>query len=137
VDEIRAAIEHGSSADGGASRGAVYSAALFDVVQASVMSTMRMDIFPRFIESPDYRALQALHSDDRHVVGIRDFDLHRFLGAGGFGMVLLARQRESKRMYAVKVIDKRILISQNQTHSIFREKEVLALHRCLSLHVSG
>ncbi|EOD19245.1 hypothetical protein EMIHUDRAFT_444936 [Emiliania huxleyi CCMP1516] len=126
VDEIRAAIEHGSSADGGASRGAVYSAALFDVVQASVMSTMRMDIFPRFIESPDYRALQALHSDDRHVVGIRDFDLHRFLGAGGFGMVLLARQRESKRMYAVKVIDKRILISQNQTHSIFREKEVLA-----------
>ena len=68
MDEIRAAIEHGSSADGGASRGAVYSAALFDVVQASVMSTMRMDIFPRFIESPDYRALQALHSDDRHVV---------------------------------------------------------------------
>ena len=41
------------------------------------------------------------------------------------------------RFYAVKVIDKRILISQNQTHSIFREKEVLALHRCLSLHVSG
>ena len=55
-----------------------------------------------------------------------EFDLYRFLGAGGFGMVLLAKKKDSGKFYAIKVIDKRILISQNQTHSIFREKEVLA-----------
>lgn len=60
-----------------------------------------------------------------------EFDLYRFLGAGGFGMVLLAKKHEKKKgkkdkFYAIKVIDKRILISQNQTHSIYREKEVLA-----------
>lgn len=91
---------------------------------------------------------------------INEFDLYRFLGAGGFGMVLLAKKKDSGKFYAIKVIDKRILISQNQvrstyafvtirnslqylwtprltqnvstlrclpqTHSIFREKEVLA-----------
>lgn len=43
----------------------------------------------RFIESGDYRELKALHDEDRRVVGIRDFDIYRFLGAGGFGMVRL------------------------------------------------
>ena len=32
-----------------------------------------------------------------------DFDLHRFLGAGGFGMVLLAQKLDTKRFYAIKV----------------------------------
>ena len=31
-----------------------------------------------------------------------DFDLYRFLGAGGFGMVLLARKLDTKRFYAIK-----------------------------------
>ena len=55
-----------------------------------------------------------------------EFDLYRFLGAGGFGMVLLGKKRDTQRFYAIKVIDKRILMSQNQSHSIYREKEVLA-----------
>ena len=55
-----------------------------------------------------------------------EFDLRQFLGAGGCGMVLLAQKKDTGRSYAIKVMDKRILLSQNQTHSIFREKEVLA-----------
>ena len=43
---------------------------------------------------------------------IDEFDLYRFLGAGGFGMVLLAKKKDTGRFYAIKVIDKRILISQ-------------------------
>ena len=155
VSTIRKAIESGA-ADVKEGRGQLYPPDLFDAVSNSVMNTMALDIFPRwppraaaqsaryhgrtvsndlapalssisrFVESDEYKALRALKSDNRRVVGIRDFDIFRFLGAGGFGMVLLAQQRESKRFYAVKVIDKRILISQNQTHSIFREKEVLA-----------
>ena len=48
------------------------------------------------------------------VVTINEFDLYRFLGAGGFGMVLLAKKKDNSKFYAIKVIDKRILISQNQ-----------------------
>mmetsp|Transcript_899 Transcript_899/g.1796 ORF Transcript_899/g.1796 Transcript_899/m.1796 type:complete len:543 (-) Transcript_899:137-1765(-) len=99
---------------------------LFAELQKHVTLSMKLDIFPRFVDSDLYRELIALKFEDRKVVSINDFDIYRFLGAGGFGMVLLAQKKETERFYAVKVLDKRILISQNQTHSIFREKEVLA-----------
>uniref|UniRef100_A0A7S0JK20 G protein-coupled receptor kinase n=1 Tax=Calcidiscus leptoporus TaxID=127549 RepID=A0A7S0JK20_9EUKA len=99
---------------------------LFSELQASVVLSMKLDIFPRFVDSDAYRELIELKFEDRKVVKMDDFDIIRFLGAGGFGMVLLANKKGTERSYAIKVIDKRILISQNQTHSIFREKEVLA-----------
>jgi len=99
---------------------------LYTAVQDQVMLSMKLDIFPRFQESELYAELVALKFEERKVVTIDEFDLYRFLGAGGFGMVLLAKKKDTGRFYAIKVIDKRILISQNQTHSIFREKEVLA-----------
>jgi len=108
----------------------------YDELVEEVKNSMKMDIMPRFVESDEYHDLLALKFEERKVADMSEFDLYRFLGAGGFGMVLLARKRENKkaptpadnkdRFYAIKVIDKRILISQNQMHSIFREKEVLA-----------
>jgi len=100
---------------------------LFDPVQNIVLSSMREDVYQRFLQSYEYQELlDCIDEGKRGIVGISDFDLFRFLGAGGFGMVLLATKRDTKKLYALKVIDKRILISQNQTHSIFREKEALA-----------
>ena len=99
---------------------------LFVDAQAHAVTSMKLDIFPRFVDSDYYAQLVDLKFEDRKVVQVTDFDIYRFLGAGGFGMVLLAQKVDTQRFYAVKVIDKRILISQNQTHSIFREKEVLA-----------
>lgn len=99
---------------------------LFKPVVDEAVASMKLDILPRFLESPEYSALLELKFEERKVVDMKEFDLYRFLGAGGFGMVLLAKKRDTQRMYAIKVIDKRILISQNQTHSIYREKEVLA-----------
>ena len=100
---------------------------LFTEAQQQIFVSMKTDSFPRFLESQMYKELIAIKLEDRKVVDMKDFDLYRFLGAGGFGMVLLTQMTATKKYYATKVIDKRILISQNQTHSIFREKEVLAL----------
>ena len=99
---------------------------LFDLLTAEVLVSMKLDIMPRFLESAEYQELLELKFEERKVVDMKEFDLYRFLGAGGFGMVLLAKKRDTQRFYAIKVIDKRILISQNQTHSIYREKEVQA-----------
>ena len=88
--------------------------------------SLRYDIFPRFVGSEVYTALVERKLEAQPEAVIDDFDLLRFLGAGGFGMVLLAQHRATERYCAMKVIDKRIVLSQNQTHSIFREKEVLA-----------
>ena len=42
------------------------------------------------------------------------YDLYRLLGAGGFGMVLLVRRTTNGNYFACKIVDKRIVISQNQ-----------------------
>jgi len=99
---------------------------IFDEAQMEAFLAMKLDIFPRFVESDLYTELVDLKFEERKVVGMDDFDIYRFLGAGGFGMVLLASMKVNSKFYAIKVIDKRILLSQNQTHSIFREKESLA-----------
>jgi len=44
-----------------------------------------------------------------------DFDLHRFLGAGGFGMVLLAQKLDTKRFYAIKVPTDRLTLTLTLT----------------------
>tara|TARA_B110001452_G_C15221996_1_gene423621 strand:+ start:354 stop:1889 length:1536 start_codon:yes stop_codon:yes gene_type:complete len=106
--------------------GAAPSPDIFKNVQQAIVISMKLDIFPRFVDSTQYTELVELKFEDRKVCNILDFDLYRFLGAGGFGMVLLSQKLDTGRFYAIKVLDKRILISQNQTHSIFREKEVLA-----------
>lgn len=100
---------------------------MYNKLQEEVLLSMKMDIFSRFVDDELYAQLLALKFEERKVVDIDDFDIYRFLGAGGFGMVLLAKKRDTGRFYAIKVLDKRILISQNQCHSIFREKEVLAV----------
>ena len=49
--------------------------------------------------------LAELRLQRRQPVGIDDFDIYRFLSAGGLGVVLLARKREpSDAFYAVKVL---------------------------------
>jgi len=98
----------------------------FDEAVTYVYFTLRYDIFCRFVTSPHYEQLVDQKLEQLSVAKIEDFDLYRFLGAGGFGMVLLSRHRTTRKFYATKVIDKRIIISQNQVHAIFREKEVLA-----------
>lgn len=114
-DSITKAVESGSASED-----------MFDAVTAQVYFSLRYDIFPRFVASNAYQKLVDMKLEDVCAAQISDFDLYRFLGAGGFGMVLLQRHRANKKFYAVKVIDKRIIISQNQIHAIFREKEVLA-----------
>lgn len=113
--KVKMDIERGCISDG-----------TFDEIEACVYNTLRNDMFPRFVQSMHYEALVGKKLETLTALSIENFDLYRFLGAGGFGMVLLARHTATRRFFAMKVIDKRIIISQNQIHSIFREKEVLA-----------
>ena len=118
----RARIEAALASEGGAG----VDTYLFDAVLHDVIFSLRYDIFPRFVGSEVYTALVERKLEAQPEAVIDDFDLLRFLGAGGFGMVLLAQHRATERYCAMKVIDKRIVLSQNQTHSIFREKEASA-----------
>ena len=54
-----------------------------------------------------------------------DFELITQLGRGTFGKVFLAELRQSKKLYAIKVIRKDVLIEKEQIESTILEKDIL------------
>ncbi|KNC78816.1 AGC/SGK protein kinase, variant [Sphaeroforma arctica JP610] len=62
-------------------------------------------------------------------VCIDDFDLLKVIGKGSFGRVLLARQKASRLVYAIKVLDKRQVQKKsnrkNQIRNVMTERNVL------------
>jgi hypothetical protein len=102
------------------------SPALFEPLQRALERELQHDVLPGFLASELNRRMVAAEGDFSAVLSIDDFDLLSFLGAGGFGMVLLARRKQTGRLYALKLLDKRTLLSRKHVFSVFREKAALA-----------
>ncbi|XP_064182661.1 serine/threonine-protein kinase Sgk2b isoform X1 [Anguilla rostrata] len=54
-----------------------------------------------------------------------DFDYLKVIGKGSFGKVLLARHKESEQYYAVKVLQKKIILKKKEQKHIMSERSVL------------
>lgn len=54
-----------------------------------------------------------------------DFDYLKVIGRGSFGKVLLARHRKEERYYAVKVLQKQIIIKKKEQKNVMIERSVL------------
>uniref|UniRef100_A0AAV2K063 Protein kinase domain-containing protein n=1 Tax=Knipowitschia caucasica TaxID=637954 RepID=A0AAV2K063_KNICA len=54
-----------------------------------------------------------------------DFDYLKIIGKGSFGKVLLARHKESRAYYAVKVLQKKIIFKKKEQKHIMAERSVL------------
>ncbi|XP_055076266.1 serine/threonine-protein kinase Sgk1 isoform X1 [Misgurnus anguillicaudatus] len=54
-----------------------------------------------------------------------DFDYLKIIGKGSFGKVLLARHKESEQYYAVKVLQKKIILKKKEQKHIMAERSVL------------
>ncbi|KAM4725129.1 serine/threonine-protein kinase Sgk1 isoform 1-T1 [Anableps anableps] len=54
-----------------------------------------------------------------------DFDYLKIIGKGSFGKVLLARHKETTRYYAVKVLQKKIILKKKEQKHIMAERSVL------------
>lgn len=56
---------------------------------------------------------------------LSDFKMLVVLGKGTFGKVFLAEFKQNKKLYAIKVIRKDVLIEYNQVKNTKLEKEIM------------
>ena len=61
----------------------------------------------------------------RKDISIDDFEQMRVIGRGGFSRVILARKKDTGRLYAIKILRKDRLINDNQTKPILSERSIL------------
>ncbi|XP_065332814.1 serine/threonine-protein kinase Sgk1-like isoform X1 [Cloeon dipterum] len=64
------------------------------------------------------------HTERRHVKPSH-FEFLKVIGKGSFGKVLLARHREEEKFYAIKVLQKTLIVKRNETKHIMSERNVL------------
>jgi len=58
-------------------------------------------------------------------VSIKDFDLLNVVGKGSFGKVMQVRKKDSGRIYAMKVLNKKTIIERNELAHTQAEKNIL------------
>ena len=66
---------------------------------------------------------------------IEDFDLLKPITSGGFGKVYLGKrklnkyQQHDKQVYAIKVMDKSVMVKKNMAHQVITERDALAVSK--------
>lgn len=57
--------------------------------------------------------------------GLEDFEMVRVLGKGSFGKVILCRKKDTRKLYAIKVLKKRHILKKKQVRHAKTERSVL------------
>jgi len=63
----------------------------------------------------------------RKKITVNDFDIVAIVGRGAFGEVRVVKKKDSKKVYAMKVMKKTEMLKKNQVQHIRAERDVLAL----------
>ena len=67
----------------------------------------------------------SLGSTEKSHVKPSDFEFLKVIGNGSFGKVLIAKHKREERIYAVKVLQKKIILKKNEKHHVMCERNVL------------
>jgi RAC serine/threonine-protein kinase len=72
-------------------------------------------------------------------VGLEDFELLKVIGKGSFGKVMLVRKKDTRAVYAMKVLNKKTIVARGEVEHTKSEKSILMKLRhpfLVSLHYS-
>lgn len=72
-------------------------------------------------------------STKKRQYGPHDFEVLRLLGKGTFGQVYQVRKKDTKRIYAMKVLSKKLIVKKNEIAHTIGERNILvttATHSC-------
>lgn len=99
----------------------------FDTLEHIVFHQMQEKHFESFKESFSYRRYFDFHVLlARTPVTEDDFTLFRVLGRGGFGVVSGCKKRQSGKLYAMKVLDRRRVKMMGSQEACLIERNILA-----------
>ncbi|KAM0752261.1 kinase-like protein [Meredithblackwellia eburnea MCA 4105] len=65
-------------------------------------------------------------AQERPKLSVDDFQVLKLIGEGSFGQVFRVRKRDTKRVYAMKVIQKESVVSKSALNQVLAERQVLA-----------
>lgn len=77
------------------------------------------------LEIPSSIALPAYEFTESTNLGIDSFELIRCIGYGAYGQVWLCEKKDSKILYAIKILNKLQLVRPSTLNRTVRERELL------------
>eukprot|EP00475_Leptophrys_vorax_P007158 TRINITY_DN14533_c0_g1_i1.p1 TRINITY_DN14533_c0_g1~~TRINITY_DN14533_c0_g1_i1.p1 ORF type:complete len:850 (+),score=206.48 TRINITY_DN14533_c0_g1_i1:191-2740(+) len=99
---------------------------LFDGMLSTLQDLLQNQDFVSFLASPEYRTyVQLKHYCDTTQVQYGDFQIFRVLGKGAFGAVHAVRKLDTKKIYAMKEMEKRKVKYYNSEKMCSTERNVL------------
>ncbi|KAL8954150.1 MAG: hypothetical protein Q9222_000034 [Ikaeria aurantiellina] len=65
------------------------------------------------------------HKTDKKHFGPEDFQIIKLIGKGTFGQVYLVRKRDTQRLYAMKVLSKKVIVQKKEVAHTLGERNIL------------
>ncbi|KAF6131216.1 hypothetical protein HJG60_008085 [Phyllostomus discolor] len=63
--------------------------------------------------------------DENEEVNFDHFQILRAIGKGSFGKVCIVQKRDTKKMYAMKYMNKQKCIERDEVRNVFRELQIM------------
>uniref|UniRef100_A0A8C1J371 Uncharacterized protein n=1 Tax=Cyprinus carpio TaxID=7962 RepID=A0A8C1J371_CYPCA len=99
---------------------------LFICLFGSPLATTKLvAILPKVQQTQTYTVTHTYLFQYDFRVSVADFDYLKVIGTGSFGKVFLATHRENGKYYAVKVLQKHIILTRKEERNVMCEHRVL------------
>ncbi|OWZ03771.1 LOW QUALITY PROTEIN: AGC/GRK/BARK protein kinase [Phytophthora megakarya] len=105
----------------------MYALTLFDELEACVLCSLEQFHLKDFRSSAFHKRLIAFLFLQKRRVSEDDFTILRVLGRGGFGMVNGCIKRTSASLYAMKVMNKKMIKKKHAEKLCLAERKILAM----------
>jgi serine/threonine protein kinase len=67
----------------------------------------------------------SFHKTDKKHFGPEDFEILKLIGKGTFGQVFQVRKRDTRRIYAMKVLSKKVIVQKKEVAHTLGERNIL------------
>ncbi|KAL8895282.1 MAG: hypothetical protein Q9192_003734 [Flavoplaca navasiana] len=67
----------------------------------------------------------CFHKTDKKHFGPEDFQILKLIGRGTFGQVFLVRKKDTQRLYAMKVLSKKVIVQKKEVAHTLGERNIL------------